>query len=82
MRLPRDVGGEELAKLLGRYGYEFVRQTGSHMRLSVEGEHEHHITIPRHKPLKPGTLSGILRDVAEHRGVDRNTLIEEMFGKK
>ncbi len=34
MKLPRDVGGGELAKLLDKYGYEVTRQTGSHMRLS------------------------------------------------
>ncbi len=33
MKLPRDLGGEELAKLLKKYGYEVTRQTGSHMRL-------------------------------------------------
>ncbi len=81
MRLPRDVGGEELAGLLGRKrGYEVTRQTGSHMRLSKTEDSEHHITIPRHKPLKVGTLNGILRDVADHLGMDRNSLIRELFG--
>lgn len=27
---------------------------------------EHHITIPNHKPLKVGTMNGILGDVASH----------------
>ena len=34
MRLPRDLSGEALADMLGRYGYEVTRQTGSHMRLT------------------------------------------------
>ena len=34
MKLPRDMGGEELAALLGRYGYKIIRQTGSHIRLT------------------------------------------------
>lgn len=38
MRIPRDVGGEELAKLLKRYGYEVTRQAGSHMRLTTNRE--------------------------------------------
>lgn len=81
MRLPRDVGGEELARIPGRkYGYEVTRQTGSHVRLSKTEADEHHITIPRHKPLKVGTLNGILRDVADHLGVDRNSPIRELFG--
>ena len=31
MRLPRDWGGEELARLLRRCGYEVTRQTGSQL---------------------------------------------------
>lgn len=34
MKIPRDIGGEELARLLGKYGYKITRQTGSHMRLT------------------------------------------------
>ncbi|MCD6349098.1 MAG: type II toxin-antitoxin system HicA family toxin [Candidatus Korarchaeota archaeon] len=33
MKLPRDLDGEELAKLLKKFGYRLVRRTGSHMRL-------------------------------------------------
>ncbi len=80
MRLPRDVGGEELASLLDRYGYSLTRQTGSHLRLtsSLKGS-EHHITIPRHRPLKVGTLSSILKDVATYVEMDKQRLIEELF---
>ena len=79
MRLPRDLDGEELAVLLRRYGYEVTRQTGSHMRLTTTQGGEHHITIPRHKPLRVGTLSAILRDVAEHLGIALQTLVEALF---
>jgi len=49
MKLPRDMGGEELAALLGKYGYKITRQTGSHIRLTSPSKgFEHHITIPRH----------------------------------
>lgn len=34
MKLPRDIGGSELASLLGKYGYHVTRQTGSHLRLT------------------------------------------------
>ncbi|NIN66033.1 MAG: addiction module toxin, HicA family [Anaerolineae bacterium] len=80
MRLPRDVGGEELASLLGRYGYGLTRQTGSHLRLtsSLKGT-EHHVTIPRHKGLKVGTLSSILKDVATYLEMDKQQLVEELF---
>jgi len=32
MKLPRDLSGAELAKALGRAGYQVTRQTGSHVR--------------------------------------------------
>ena len=79
MRLPRDLSGEELAILLGRYGYQVTRQTGSHMRLTTTQAGEHHITIPRHQSLRVGTLNAILRDVAEHLDIPRQTLLETLF---
>ena len=81
MRLPRDIGGEELAVLLNRYGDEVTRQSGSHLRLTTEQGGEHHVTIPRHKALRVGTLGAILRDVAEHLGITRDTLAESLFIK-
>jgi predicted RNA binding protein YcfA (HicA-like mRNA interferase family) len=81
MRIPRDLGGEELAKLLKRHGYELTRQVGSHMRLTTERGGEHHVTIPRHKPLRIGTLNGILKDVAEHLKLSRDDLAESLFEK-
>ena len=81
MRLPRDVGGEDLARLLGRYGYEVTRQTGSHMRLTTTQRGEHHVTIPSHRSLRVGTLSAILRDVADHLEISREQLVETLFSK-
>jgi len=80
VRLPRDLSGAELARALGRLGYEVTRQTGSHMRLTRSDGGEHHVTIPDHDPLKVGTLSAILRDVAAHLGLTRDELLEELFG--
>lgn len=79
MRLPRDVGGEELATLLSRYGYVVTRQSGSHMRLTTQQAGEHHVTIPRHNPLRVGTLNSILKDVAEHLGMSREDLAQSLF---
>lgn len=80
MRLPRDVAGEELARLLGKLGYAITRQTGSHLRLTREGpEQQHHVTIPRHADLKAGTLSGILKDIAEHLSMTKDELMAELW---
>lgn len=82
MRIPRDLSGQELTGLLKRYGYQITRQTGSHLRLTTTMKGEHHITIPKHKPLKVGTLSSILSDIASYLKVNRKTLIREVFGKE
>lgn len=79
MKLPRDIGGIELARLLVKYGYKITRQTGSHLRLTSTLKGEHHITIPRHSPLKVGTLNGIISDVAMYLKKDKQTLIDELF---
>jgi predicted RNA binding protein YcfA (HicA-like mRNA interferase family) len=81
MKLPRDVGGKELAALLDRYGYKITRQTGSHMRLtSTSKGSENHITIPAHKPLRVGTLDGIVSQIAAYLEIEHQKLIQELFG--
>ena len=79
MKLPRDLTGVKLAKALARFGYEVDHQTGSHIRLTTLTSGEHHVTIPAHNPLKIGTLSTILKEVAEHHGLDRDTLLKKLF---
>lgn len=61
MRIPRNISGEKLSKLLKRFGFEITRQTGSHMRLTTTIKGEFHITIPKHKSLKIGTLNNIFK---------------------
>jgi len=80
MKLPRDISGEELASLLTKYGYRVTRQTGSHLRLtSTLKDTEHHLTIPKHKPLRVGTLSSIVNEVASYLELDRQSVIQELF---
>jgi predicted RNA binding protein YcfA (HicA-like mRNA interferase family) len=79
MRLPRDITGDELAKALRALGYEITRQTGSHMRLTTTVQGEHHLTIPRHDPLRVGTLAGILGDVAAHFQTTRDDISGRLF---
>jgi predicted RNA binding protein YcfA (HicA-like mRNA interferase family) len=80
MRLPRNIGGKELAKLLKKYGYSITRQTGSHIRLTsyFKGT-EHHVSIPNHEPLRIGTLGNLLKDIASYLETDRQELLEELF---
>ena len=80
MRIPRDIDANHLVNLLGRYGYEVTQQTGSHIRLTSKicGE-EHHVTIPNHNPLRIGTLSSILNDVAKFLNVGKDKIVNELF---
>ena len=80
MRIPRDLTGQDLIKYLKPYGYTVTRQTGSHMRLTTEQNGQHHITVPNHDPLKIGTLSAILSDVATHLNKAKEELMQELFG--
>lgn len=79
MKLPRDISGSELAIKLTQFGYEITRQNGSHIRLTTQKNGEHHITIPRHDPLKVGTFSAILNDIAKHLEISRDELIDSLF---
>lgn len=80
MKIPRDIGGAELAKILARYGYCVTRQTGSHLRLTTLTGSEHHVTIPAHSALRVGTLSAILEEVAQHLKREKSELIQELWG--
>jgi predicted RNA binding protein YcfA (HicA-like mRNA interferase family) len=75
MKLPRDVSGDDLVKALKVLGYAVTRQTGSHYRLTTTQGGEHHVTIPRHSPLRIGTFAAILDEVAEHFGLSRDGLL-------
>ena len=79
MRLPRDLTGAELVRRLARLGYGVTRQTGSHMRLTSQQGGEHHVTVPRHDPMRVGTLAAILDAVAAHHGLNRDELLSRLM---
>ena len=79
MRLPRDISSTELIKLLQKLGYQVTRQKGSHIRFTTTKQGEHHITIPNHNPLRLGTLSSIISDVAIHFKKTKEEIADEIF---
>ena len=79
MKTPRDITANDLLKSLKSFGYEIVRQKGSHIRIKTELNGEHYETIPNHKPIKIGTLSGILNNIAEHFDMTKEELMEQIF---
>jgi predicted RNA binding protein YcfA (HicA-like mRNA interferase family) len=81
MKLPRDISGQDLVKVLKVLGYEVSHQRGSHIRLTTQQQGEHHLTIPAHNPLKVGTLNAILRDIGNHFKLNRDELLNQLFAK-
>jgi len=51
---------------------------GSHVILQTETPEHQRIAIPNHPALKIGTLHGILRSVAAHKGVERETILSNI----
>jgi len=75
VKLPRDLSGAEFARLLRRYGYQEIRQSGSHIRVrSTFKGSEHQVTLPARSPLKVGTLSGILLEIAAYPEISKEVL--------
>lgn len=71
MKVPRDVNGPEAVQALRRLGFESLRQTGSHHVMRCR---EKTVVVPQHKPIKPGTLRGML----EQAGVSIEEFVEAL----
>ena len=71
MKIPRDVSGVEVARVLKRRGSAAIRQAGSHLIMRKE---DRTVVVPQHKPLKPGTLKGVI----EQAGLTLEVFIREL----
>ncbi len=79
MKTPRDISGKELVKALRIFGYEFIRQNGSHITITTLKNGEHHLAIPNHNPIKTGTFNGIISQVSQHFGLTKNEVLNKLF---
>jgi predicted RNA binding protein YcfA (HicA-like mRNA interferase family) len=61
VKLPTDLSGQELVKVLLRVGFVVNRQKGSHIVLK-RGNPYARVVVPDHKQLRPGTLRQILNE--------------------
>ena len=63
MPLLRKISGEKLLKILcNKFGFNVLRQRGSHVIIAKETiQGRKGTVIPMHKELKIGTLKGILK---------------------
>ena len=61
MKLPSDLSGRELVKVLQRVGFVVNRQRGSHIILRRADPYAR-VVVPDHKQVRPGTLRQILNE--------------------
>jgi predicted RNA binding protein YcfA (HicA-like mRNA interferase family) len=79
MKLPRDISGQRLIKLLiAKWQYRQVNRVGSHIILQTEEPRHHRLSVPDHASLRVGTLNAILRDVARAKNISRDEIIDSL----
>jgi predicted RNA binding protein YcfA (HicA-like mRNA interferase family) len=79
MKIPRDLSGAQLVKVLCRdWGYRVVHQEGSHIILQTEEPSHQRLSVPNHNPVRVGTLNSIIRAVTRHKGVERQELLDTL----
>ncbi len=61
------------------FGYEVVRQNGSHIMVTSKRNGEHHLVIPNYNPIKVGTLNGIISQVAQHFQIKKEEVLTQLF---
>ena len=75
MKKLKSLSGKELiAKIKKQFGYEKIRQKGSHIRL---GKGNNRLTVPLHKDLDEGTKPAIIKEIARQL----NLPVEEVIDK-
>jgi predicted RNA binding protein YcfA (HicA-like mRNA interferase family) len=57
--LPK-LSGREVVRVFGTFGWQFMRQSGSHMILTKEGSMAS-LSVPDHREVAKGTLRSLIR---------------------
>ena len=79
MKVPRDLSGAQLVKVLCRdWAYRVIHQEGSHVILQTDQPSHQRLSVPNHHPLRVGTLNSIIRTVSAHKGVERQRLLDTL----
>jgi predicted RNA binding protein YcfA (HicA-like mRNA interferase family) len=77
MKIPRDLSGTELVRVLCReWGYRQTHQVGSHIILETDVPSHQRMAVPNHAFLRIGTLNAILRLVSEHKKVTKEKILD------
>lgn len=72
-KMPRDLSGRKVRRILERNGFRFIKEDGSHMSMKkeIDGRTIKRLTVPNHNTVTIGTLQQIVRDSEK----DRNEFI-------
>lgn len=72
MKIPRYLSGDEVVKVLGKFGFRKVRQKGSHVIMEHKDSRVAVVPVHKGKKIAVGTLLHILRQA----GIDRDEFIK------
>lgn len=79
MKIPRDLDSDQFVKGLQDFAFLRSRHTGSLLRLSRTSEEgTHPITIPKHSPLKSGTLNSIPREISSAPNIPKEEILKKL----
>jgi predicted RNA binding protein YcfA (HicA-like mRNA interferase family) len=64
----RRLSGNEVVRILARFGFVALTQEGSHVKLRRVGPHgeKQTLTVPRHRELDTGTCRAIMRQASRY----------------
>lgn len=68
MPKPKRLSGDDLINIFNSFGFSFLSQRGSHVKLrrvTTTGQKQT-LTIPRHKELDAGTVRAIFRQASRY----------------
>lgn len=68
-KMPRNLSGYEVRRILEHNGFRFVKEKGSHMSMEkqLKGRTIKELSVPDHDTVKIGTLQKIVRDSEKDR---------------
>lgn len=63
----RRLSGQQVIRVLRRFGFDVVTQRGSHAKLRrITGSERQTLTVPTHRELDVGTLDAIFRQASRY----------------
>jgi predicted RNA binding protein YcfA (HicA-like mRNA interferase family) len=77
--VPKDLYGRDFANHLIRcWDFRETRQNGSHILLRTDIPTGMTVSVPAHKPMRPGTLRQLLVDIAEHKNLPPEEILRNV----